>query len=214
MLALTHAAVYPSLEHTSAVSKELTKLMMIPVDSYDDVSTLLKLTHYSALIDYFDYEARKSLGIYIINNALELGRLITTTEQVDSLLTMLSPLVCDQKDQPDEDPDPEDFAEEQSSMARFISLFQAESPDQQNAVCIDSLLFLLTPPLLTPSPTFNSSLLLFQILTAARKHFGTGGNNRVKYTLPVLVFAAFKLAYQFKMISEEVSAVGAGVVFP
>lgn len=71
-----------SLEHTSAVSKELMKLMMIPVDNYNDISTLLKLTHYSALFDYFDFEARRSLSLHIVNNALESGHYITTTEEV------------------------------------------------------------------------------------------------------------------------------------
>ena len=31
-----------------------------------------------------------------------------------------------------------------------------------------------------------------QILNVARKHFGTGGDKRILYTLPPLVFAAYK----------------------
>lgn len=55
--------------------------------------------------------------------------------QVDSLLTMISPLVTDQKDQPEDEMDPEDFSEEQTNVARFISLLQADEPDQQYVVC-------------------------------------------------------------------------------
>lgn len=45
---------------------------------------------------------------------------------------------------------------------------------------------------------------LWQILNTARKHFGSGGEKRIKYTLPPIVFSAFQLAYQYKDASEEV----------
>lgn len=73
-----------SLEHNSAVSKELLKLMMIPVDNYSDISTLLKLQHYGALFEYFDYDARRNLSLHIVNNALESGNCIGTSEEVRS----------------------------------------------------------------------------------------------------------------------------------
>jgi hypothetical protein len=37
-----------------------------------------------------------------------------------------------------------------------------------------------------------------QILNTARKHFGAGGNQRIRYTLPPLVFAAYQLAFRYK----------------
>ncbi|XP_013396921.1 vacuolar protein sorting-associated protein 35-like [Lingula anatina] len=43
----------------------------------------------------------------------------------------------------------------------------------------------------------------YLILNAARKHFGNGGNMRIKYTLPPLVFAAYKLAFKYKELEEE-----------
>jgi len=51
---------------------------------------------------------------------------------------MLSPLIADQKDQPDDAIDEEDFQEEQTIMARFISLLQAEEPDQQYVVGVST----------------------------------------------------------------------------
>ena len=53
----------------------------------------------------------------------------------------------------------------------------------------------------------NSALILIvflKMLHTARKHFGTGGEKRIKYTLPPLVFAAHRLAYQYKDLAEEV----------
>ena len=45
---------------------------------------------------------------------------------------------------------------------------------------------------------------MFQILNSARKHFGGGGNKRIQFTLPPIVFAAYRLAVKYKDISEEV----------
>ena len=47
-------------------------------------------------------------------------------------------------------------------------------------------------------------LSFLQILNATRKHFGTGGDDRIIHTLPPLVFAAFKLVISYKAAEEEV----------
>lgn len=49
------------------------------------------------------------------------------------------------------------------------------------------------------------TVLLFQILNTARKHFGAGGNQRIRFTLPPLVFAAYQLAFRYKENSKVVS---------
>ena len=45
---------------------------------------------------------------------------------------------------------------------------------------------------------------LFQILNTARKHFGSGGDKRIKFTLPPIIFAAYRLSHRYKEQSEEV----------
>jgi hypothetical protein len=55
--------------------------------------------------------------------------------QVESLLSLVSPLVQDQPDAHG-DIDQEDFLEEQGLMGRFIQLLQSDSPDQQYLVCV------------------------------------------------------------------------------
>lgn len=47
-------------------------------------------------------------------------------------------------------------------------------------------------------------MILVQILNTARKHFGAGGNQRIRYTLPPLVFAAYQLAFRYKENSSTV----------
>ena len=39
----------------------------------------------------------------------------------------------------------------------------------------------------------------------ARKLFGNGGNSRIKYTMPPIVFAAYKLAMKYHQMKDEVS---------
>lgn len=163
-----------SLEYGSPVSKELMRLMKIPVDSYNNILTVLELSHFGPIFDYFDYQSRKLMCSYLINNVLENDTRIPTQDQVDNILNIVNVLVQDQSDQPAEPDDPEDFAEEQVLMGRFIHLLQAEDPNQQ-----------------------------YLILNTARKHFGGGGDKRIKFTLPPIVFAAYRLAMRYKEAKEE-----------
>nr|KAF6408410.1 VPS35 retromer complex component [Molossus molossus] len=165
-----------NLEHiatSSAVSKELTRLLKIPVDTYNNILTVLKLKHFHPLFEYFDYESRKSMSCYVLSNVLDYNTEIVSQDQVDSIMNLVSTLIQDQPDQPVEDPDPEDFADEQSLVGRFIHLLRSEDPDQQ-----------------------------YLILNTARKHFGAGGNQRIRFTLPPLVFAAYQLAFRYKQNSK------------
>ncbi|KAL4235432.1 Vacuolar protein sorting-associated protein 35 [Mactra antiquata] len=162
------------LEHGSPVSKELMRLMKIPIDNYNNILTILELQHFGPLFECFDYQSRKVMSCYMVSNALENETAIPSQEQVDSLLSIVSVLVQDQNDQPEEGEDPEDFAEEQGIIGRFIHLLLSEDPNQQ-----------------------------YLILNTARKHFGAGGDKRIKFTLPPIIFSAYRLAYRYKQQSDE-----------
>ncbi|XP_023218735.1 vacuolar protein sorting-associated protein 35-like [Centruroides sculpturatus] len=162
------------VDYNTSVAKELLRLLKIPVQNYNNLLTVLKLEHFGELLDFCDYHSRKTMSTFLVNNALENETLIPMQEQVDQVLLLLAPLIQDQPDQPPDDNDPDDFAEEQGLMGRFIHLMQAETADQQ-----------------------------YLILNTARKHFGNGGNQRIKYTLPPLVFQEYKLAFRYKEINEE-----------
>lgn len=41
-------------------------------------------------------------------------------------------------------------------------------------------------------------------MNTARKHFGAGGNQRIRFTLPPLVFAAYQLAFRYKQSAKVV----------
>lgn len=148
--------------------------MRICVDFYNNILTLIKLEHFSPLLQKFDYTSRKSIALYIVSNIIENETSIPTAEEVDSVLVIISPLVKDESDQPSEKIDPEDFADEQGITGCFVHLLRSEDPGQQ-----------------------------YKILQTARKHFGQGGKMRIKHVLPSLVFQAFQLAGKYKSLADS-----------
>lgn len=162
------------IESNSQVARELSKLLKIPVDHYNNILTVLKLQHYAALMQHLDYHGRKALSVYILNNALDNETIIPTQEQVEQALHLVNTVVTDQNDQPTTEIDLEELADEQSLLARFIHQFKSDVPDQQ-----------------------------YLILTGARKILGAGGPLRIKHTLPPLVFQAYQLAYKYKSLKKE-----------
>lgn len=76
-----------SIATSSAVSKELTRLLKIPVDTYNNILTVLKLKHFHPLFEYFDYESRKSMSCYVLSNVLDYNTEIVSQEQVWHKLT-------------------------------------------------------------------------------------------------------------------------------
>ncbi|XP_011923092.1 PREDICTED: vacuolar protein sorting-associated protein 35-like [Cercocebus atys] len=78
-----------NLEHvatSSAVSKELTRLLKIPVDTYNNILTVLKLKHFHPLFEYFDYESRKRMSCYVLSNVLDYNTEIVSQDQVREYL--------------------------------------------------------------------------------------------------------------------------------
>lgn len=163
-----------SIAHTLPVNQELSRLLRVCIDFYNSIITILELKYFAPLLQKFDYVSRKALSLYLVMNILENETLITTDEHVDSVLGMLSPLIKDQEDQPNEAIDPDDFIEEQGFVGRFVHLLKSDNLDMQ-----------------------------YKILQASRKHFGQGGAQRIKHVLPPLVFQAYQLAFQYKAIEAE-----------
>ncbi|XP_065913927.1 vacuolar protein sorting-associated protein 35-like [Dysidea avara] len=162
------------VDSNSAAGKELTKLLRIPVENYDDTLCVLQLEYYPKVLQLFDYQGRKQLAVHLATTIVEKCMYITTPDASESLFSLLAPLIQDQSDQPKEPPDPEDFCEEQWLMAKLIHLMKADVADQQ-----------------------------YVMLNTARKFFGTGGDQRIIYTLPPLVFAAYRLVKTYQGLQEE-----------
>lgn len=82
-------------------------------------------------MQHLDYFGRKSLSIYILNNALENESIISTAEETEQALTFLSTLVSDKNEQPIGEMDMEELAEEQCLLARFVHQLQSNVADDQ-----------------------------------------------------------------------------------
>ncbi|KAL3286540.1 hypothetical protein HHI36_001045 [Cryptolaemus montrouzieri] len=162
------------IESHSQVARELQKLLKIPLDHYNNILVILKLKHYAALIQHLDFTGRKSLSIYILYSALDDETIIPSSEEVEQALTLLSTLVSDKNDPPTTSLDMEELAEEQCLLARFIHHFKADNPDDQ-----------------------------FLILTTSRKILAVGGPQKIRHTLPPLVFHAYQLAFRYKNSDDD-----------
>lgn len=133
------------IQSNSPVSKELIKMLKIPIDLYKDVLKLLKIKHYSTLYEHLDYIGRKSICHYLVNSALENETIISSTQDAEGLLQMINPLIVDSSDVPaDYEQDGEDFAEEQTLVARLVHLMQSEDLDEQYMVYFTTLFYLIT----------------------------------------------------------------------
>ena len=165
------------MDADSALGKELARLLRMPIGHYNSIVTLLQLPHFGQVLQRLDFNGRKSIALHLVNNALDNETYITTQEHVDAVLAMLAPLICDQPDQVPGGQDIEDFTEEQNLMARLIHLLAAEETDLDQQ---------------------------YRMLTAARKQFGAGGPRRIPFTLPPLIYEAFRLARKYFDARQEV----------
>ena len=118
-------------------------MLKIPIDLYKNVLRLLKFKHYTSLYEHLDSPGRKLMCRYIVNNALDNNTLISSQEEVEGLLQMINPIICSPNDsESDEDEDNEDFADEQTLVARLIHLMRSDNLDEQFIVYIKILAFL------------------------------------------------------------------------
>ena len=72
------------MDKNNAVSKELTRLLKIPVDSYNNILTLLQLEYFAPLFEYFDYTSRKEMSSYVVTNAVDSAIQIPAQEQASN----------------------------------------------------------------------------------------------------------------------------------
>jgi vacuolar protein sorting-associated protein 35 len=71
-----------NISNSLTVNQELSRLLRLCVDFYNNILTILKLEHFAPLLEKFDYNSKKSLSLYIVMNILENETLIPEAEQV------------------------------------------------------------------------------------------------------------------------------------
>ena len=66
----------------SAVCKELTKLLKIPLDHYRDILTVLQLANYAKILAYLNFKPRKEISLYVAHNIVDHSTVISQQDQV------------------------------------------------------------------------------------------------------------------------------------
>jgi len=148
--------------------KLLKKFLMAPIEHHQNAVVCLELSTIPPLMAHLPFSARRALAKDIASAAAKYCHWVEGVDQVAKLFALISPLIQDEPDQPafaDIYADEADFAEEQNLVARLVHLLHNDNLD-----------------------------VLFKMYSAARKQFGIGGPQRIRYTLVPLVFSYLKLA--------------------
>eukprot|EP01063_Lacrimia_lanifica_P015715 TRINITY_DN22393_c0_g1_i1.p1 TRINITY_DN22393_c0_g1~~TRINITY_DN22393_c0_g1_i1.p1 ORF type:complete len:799 (+),score=374.44 TRINITY_DN22393_c0_g1_i1:47-2443(+) len=148
------------------------KMLILPVEHYGNMSSVLDLNGWPVLLDVLKFEQRLEVSRELCKAALKAGTPIDNVEHVTKVFEFIKPLLEDPAD-PEKMPesDPSDFEEDQTLVAKLVHLFKA--PEGELDV-------------------------QFKIYSVARKQFGKGGELRMKYTFPPLIFNFTRLAIVVK----------------
>ncbi|KAL6064706.1 Vacuolar protein sorting-associated protein 35 [Balamuthia mandrillaris] len=108
--------------------KHILSLLTIPLTTFNNVLTLIKLQNYSNIIQFLSYYHRKKMAIDMVQNAIANETIIPEPEDVESLFFAIHPLLKDEEDQ--DEVDEEDFEEEQNAVASLVHLCDNSSPEK------------------------------------------------------------------------------------
>ncbi|XP_074273568.1 vacuolar protein sorting-associated protein 35B-like isoform X3 [Silene latifolia] len=158
----------PKLEDSRA-TKQIIALLSAPLDKYNDAVTALTLSNYPRIMDYLDNDTKKVMAMLIIQNILKNYTCISTADQVEALFELIKGLIKDIGETSADEYDEEDFKEEQNSVARLIHMLYNDDPDE-----------------------------MLKIICTIQRHIMTGGQKRLPFTVPPLVFCALKLVRQLQ----------------
>jgi len=143
--------------HTQQTAANLSALLIVPINSYQSVLTLLAIPNYVPLLTQQLFSTRRSIAHSIISSVLKNETIIETPKDADGTLELLHVLIQDQSNPSTNQIIPngqqlhpremrrqdfverEEIAEEQGWMARMVHLFRAESLDVQYEVRLSSV---------------------------------------------------------------------------
>ena len=68
----------------SIAGEELTRLVMMPLENYEDTLCVLQLEYYPKMLQLFDYKGRKQLAVHLASTIVERYMYITTPDAVSN----------------------------------------------------------------------------------------------------------------------------------
>ncbi|KAK3037153.1 hypothetical protein RJ639_031040 [Escallonia herrerae] len=100
----------------SKATKQIVTLLSAPLEKYNDIETVLKLSNYPRFMEYLDDGTNKVMANVIIQSILKNKTCISTADKVEALFELIKGLIKDLDENLDDEFDEEDFNEEQSSI--------------------------------------------------------------------------------------------------
>ena len=70
------------VDGNSIAGEELTRLVMMPLENYEDTLCVLQLEYYPKVLQLFDYQGRKQLAVHLATTIVEKNMHITTPDAV------------------------------------------------------------------------------------------------------------------------------------
>ena len=125
---------------------------------------VLNMNHYPTLMQYMKFSNKRTVSLKIVNAVLKDNIFLRSYKTIDQLIEFINPLLQDDKDSKEKE-DPYEFDEGQNAVSRMMHLIYNENHD-----------------------------MWYSLLLKFKKIFMKGGQERMKFTLPALIFSFFKLS--------------------
>ncbi|KAJ9604591.1 retromer complex subunit Vps35 [Cladophialophora chaetospira] len=162
--------------HSAATQANMLNLLLSPIRTYFSLFTALALPNYLPLYSSQTYATRRAVAGEVAKNILRNRTLITTTQHLEGILSLLKVIIKEGIQQPAGYPglnrqrggESDETVEEQGWLARIVHFVQGPDNDTQ-----------------------------LKLLQQVRKSY-EAGNERIKYTFPAIITASLKLARKFK----------------
>jgi len=134
---------------------------------------VLNMNNYLTLMQYMKFSQRRVVALRIVKAVIKDNKKLDREKIVEQLIDFVMPLLVDDKDS--EPVEPYEFEESQESVAKLVHLVNHRTNND----------------------------LYFEILMKFKRVFVKGGHSRMKYTVPPLVFAFFRLSREIVQRSEH-----------
>ncbi|EXJ69684.1 uncharacterized protein A1O5_06755 [Cladophialophora psammophila CBS 110553] len=162
--------------HSAATQANMLNLLLSPIRTYMSLFTALALPNYLPLYQSQTYATRRAVAGEVAKSILRNHVLITTTQHLDGIMSLLKVIIKEGIQQPTGYPglnrqrggESDETVEEQGWLARIVHFIQGPDNDTQ-----------------------------LKLLQQVRKAYEPG-NERIKYTTPAIITASMKLARKFK----------------
>lgn len=125
---------------------------------------VLSMNHYPTLMQYMKFQNKRTVSLKIVKSVIKDNHFLSAPETVDQLIEFIMPLLQDDKDAAAKE-DPYEFEEGQNAISKMLHLIYNQNADQW-----------------------------YSLLLKFKKIFLKGGANRMKHTLPALIFSLFRLS--------------------